>query len=91
MAENAAGTYPAVTPYLYYEDVAAAMAWLAQAFGYRDRLRMTNDDGSIAHAEMERGDAVIMLGTPGPDYRNPKRLGTALGTRKATSGGSRSP
>jgi PhnB protein len=27
------------------------------------------------HAEMELADGVIMLGRPGPDYKNPKHLG----------------
>jgi PhnB protein len=38
-------------------------------------MRMTEPDGTVAHAEMEMGAAVIMMGCPGADYRNPKRLG----------------
>ena len=64
-----------ITPYLYYEDVAGALAWLSRAFGFRERLRMPGPDGRIVHAEMDLGGAVIMMGHPGPDYRNPKRLG----------------
>jgi uncharacterized glyoxalase superfamily protein PhnB len=75
MAKDEPLTYGKLTPYLYYEDVPAALDWLARAFGFRERLRMTNDDGTISHAEMEYGGAVVMLGRPGPDYRNPKRLG----------------
>ena len=66
-----------ITPYLYYEDVAKALEWLARAFGFRERLRMPGPDGAIAHAEMELADGVIMLGRPGPEYRSPKRLGQA--------------
>jgi len=66
---------PRVTPYLYYEDVAAALAWLARAFGFRERLRMPGPDGSVMHAEMQLADGVVMMGRPGPDYRSPKRLG----------------
>ena len=68
-------TRPQLTPYLFYEDVPAALAWLATAFGFEERMRMTEPDGTINHAEMELGDAVIMMGCPGPEYRNPKRLG----------------
>jgi len=64
-----------VTPYLHYQDVARALDWLARAFGFRERLRMPGPDGAITHAEMEYADGVIMLGCPGADYRNPKRLG----------------
>jgi uncharacterized glyoxalase superfamily protein PhnB len=66
---------PRITPYLHYEDVAKALDWLAQAFGFRERLRMAGPDGSIQHAEVELADGVIMLGCPNADYRNPKRLG----------------
>ncbi|MGH3665730.1 MAG: VOC family protein [Egibacteraceae bacterium] len=66
-----------IIPYLLYEDVAGALDWLATAFGFRERLRYPDPDGRISHAEMELGDGVIMLGQPGADYRNPKRLGSA--------------
>lgn len=65
---------PRVIPYLLYEDVAAALDWLARAYGFRERLRYAGEDGTVNHAEMTVGsDAAIMLGWPGPDYRNPKR------------------
>ena len=64
-----------VTPFLLYEDVGAALDWLGRAFGFRERLRFEGDSGVITHAEMEMGDGEIMLGHPGPDYRNPGRLG----------------
>ncbi len=69
--------YARITPYLLYEDVAGALDWLANAFGFRERLRFPAPDGSISHAEMELGDGLIMLGDPGSDYRNPARLGGA--------------
>jgi PhnB protein len=37
--------------------------------------RFAGKDGTVNHAEMQLADAVIMLGDPGSDYRNPKRLG----------------
>jgi uncharacterized glyoxalase superfamily protein PhnB len=70
---------PRVTPYLYYEDVAAALEWLTRAFDFHERLRIPGPDGRIAHAELELADGVVMLGCPGPDFRNPKRLGQATG------------
>jgi len=66
-----------LTPYLFYEDVPAALEWLGRAFGFRERMRMTEPEGTVTHAEMELGNAVIMMGCPGPEYRNPKRLGQA--------------
>jgi uncharacterized glyoxalase superfamily protein PhnB len=68
----------AITPYLLYRDADAAVAWLAKAFG----LRRTRDvfrgsDGRINHASLTYGDAWVMLGCPGPDFKNPKILGHA--------------
>ena len=64
-----------VTPYLLYEDVAAAIDWLGHAFGFEERLRFTDDGGAVTHAELALGGGEIFLGHPGPDYRSPKRLG----------------
>ena len=66
-----------VTPYLLYEDVAAALSWLDKAFGFREELRWAGEDGVVAHAEMSLGDGAIMLGHPGPDYESPHRHGHA--------------
>lgn len=75
MSDRRPLAYPAITPYLLYEDVPAAMEWLSKAFGFRERMRFTGRDGTVSHAEMEIGDGLIMLGDPGNDYRNPKHLG----------------
>ncbi|MEX1247171.1 MAG: VOC family protein [Anaerolineales bacterium] len=66
-------TYPAVIPMIAYEDCAAAIAWLEEAFGFRERkeMRYTDKDGAVAHAEMEAGDGLIMLATPTKEYESP--------------------
>jgi PhnB protein len=64
-----------ITPYLLYEDLGGALDWLAKAFDFR--LRHPLPIGNATHAEMEFGEAVILMGHPGPQYRNPKRLGQA--------------
>jgi uncharacterized glyoxalase superfamily protein PhnB len=38
---------------------------------------MTKKEGKINHAAMKFGDDLIMMGYPGPKYKNPKRLGQA--------------
>jgi PhnB protein len=68
----------AITPYLLYQDAGAAVDWLATAFG----LRKTSDvfrgeDGRVNHASMTFGKAVLMLGSPGPDFKGPRALGHA--------------
>jgi uncharacterized glyoxalase superfamily protein PhnB len=70
MTEN---SLPRIVPMIAYEDAAAALDWLAQAFGFRERTRWAAPDGTITHAEMELRDGVIMLATPTPDYQGPKR------------------
>ncbi|MGH2555987.1 MAG: VOC family protein [Actinomycetota bacterium] len=77
MAQNPPEGYARITPYLLYEDVAGALDWLARAFGFQERMRFADKDGTITHAEMTYADGAIMLGFPGPDYRSPKRLGQA--------------
>ncbi len=64
-----------VTPCLLYEDVAAALEFLARAFDFTETLRYDDPAGYVSHAEMRLGDGAIMLGDPGPSYRGPARLG----------------
>ena len=60
-----------------YEDVDATLDWLITAFGFTEQVRMKGPDGKANHAEVSLGDGVVMMGHPGPDYRNPKRVGGA--------------
>jgi uncharacterized glyoxalase superfamily protein PhnB len=64
-----------ITPYLLYEDVDAALAFLAKAFGFKEVLRYTGEGGYVNHAEMQVGDGKVYLGDPGDEYRNPKNVG----------------
>jgi uncharacterized glyoxalase superfamily protein PhnB len=64
-----------VTPYLLYRDVDAALDFLTRAFGFRETLRYTGEQGYVNHAEMDVGDGKIYMGDPGDQYRNPKDLG----------------
>ena len=64
----------AVIPMLAYEDGAAAIDWLTNAFGFEEQTRFTGDDGTVSQAELDTGGGTIMLATPTPDYVSPKRL-----------------
>jgi uncharacterized glyoxalase superfamily protein PhnB len=60
-----------------YENVAVAVDWLTETFGFRERgERYAEADGTVTHAELELDGAVVMLGWPGPDYRSPSRHAT---------------
>jgi uncharacterized glyoxalase superfamily protein PhnB len=58
---------PTVIPMLSYEDAGAAADWLVNAFGFRERSRLTEEDGTVSHVELELGSGVVMLGSP-PGY-----------------------
>jgi PhnB protein len=65
----------AVVPMLTYEDARAALAWLADAFGFREQTdqRYENEDGSIGHAQLEAGGGLIMLASGSGGYESPRR------------------
>jgi uncharacterized glyoxalase superfamily protein PhnB len=65
----------AITPYLLYRDAGAAVDWLAKAFGLRPDEVLKGADGRVNHASMTFGDAVLMLGSPGPDFKGPRAVG----------------
>jgi uncharacterized glyoxalase superfamily protein PhnB len=77
MAQNPPKDTPRVSPYLLYEDVDAAVEWLARAFGFTETVRMPGKDGKAIHAELRLADGLVMIGNPGPGYRNPQHLGGA--------------
>ena len=63
-----------ITPFIGYEDAAAAIEWLERAFGFvEDRSARHEQDGVIGHAELELEDARIYLSTPS-GYANPRRM-----------------
>jgi PhnB protein len=69
--------YHTLTPYLAVEDAAEAIEYYKEAFGAKERVRMDTPDGKIGHAELEVGDALLMLSDPFPQAstRPPKELG----------------
>jgi uncharacterized glyoxalase superfamily protein PhnB len=64
-----------IVPMVAYEDAAAAIEWLTEAFGFRERegQRYTSEDGTVTHAELERDGEIVMLATPNADYQGPRR------------------
>ncbi len=65
-----------VTPYLLYEDGAAAIEFLTKAFGFREEQRATGAAGGL-HAELEvsPGGGLVYLGQPPTGFRNPADVG----------------
>ncbi len=53
---------PALTPYIVVSDARRAMDWYGEVFGAQPRGELyVNADGTIGHAEVGIGDAVLML------------------------------
>ena len=61
-------TYRRVTPCLIVSGGAKALEFYADVFGASERIRFPGPDGSIAHAEIQIGDSVIIVEDPDP-YR----------------------
>jgi PhnB protein len=59
-------TYRRVTPCLVVGDAAGALEFYAAVFGARVRLRFPGPGGTVAHAEMEIGDAVVIVEDASP-------------------------
>ena len=38
-------------------------------------MRIPGAAGAVSHAEIEFADGLVLMGCPGPDYRNPRNLG----------------
>lgn len=75
MPENPPSDTPRICAYLLYEDVGASVDWLTNTFGFQERMRIPGPDGAVSHAEIELADGLVLMGCPGPDYRNPRNLG----------------
>lgn len=63
MAGSARSAVSTVIPTLRYKDVAAAIEWLCNAFGFEKHLVMPGENGAIAHAQLVFGNGMIMLGS----------------------------
>src|SRR4051812_49031555 len=58
---------PTLYPLLRYRDAPAAIRFLEEAFGFREREVIANEDGTIAHAELGYGPSIVMLGSDRDD------------------------
>jgi PhnB protein len=63
--------YPRVSPHLSIAGAAAAIDFYTSVLGATERMRMPMPDGTIAHAEIDIGGSIIMIGDEVPDGRDP--------------------
>jgi PhnB protein len=69
--------YAAATPYLTISGASEAIEFYKKAFGATERMRLADPGGRIMHAEIQVGDAVLMLHEEMPDW--PARSPTTIG------------
>ncbi len=56
---------PALTPYIIVSDARRALDWYVEVFGAQRRGELiVNADGTVGHAEVGIGDAVLMIAEP---------------------------
>jgi uncharacterized glyoxalase superfamily protein PhnB len=72
MVINRSAPKATVVPILVYEDVAKAIDWLCNTFGFIERLRAEGPVGSVAHAQLAIGEGAVMLGRQGGEFRSPR-------------------
>src|SRR5207302_256022 len=69
--------YPRLIPYLSVDDANKAIEFYTSVFDATERVRMNGPGGKVGHAELEIGDALLMLADAFPDMggTTPKALG----------------
>jgi len=55
MPTNRSAPPGVIVPSLIYSDVAKAIDWLSDTFGFTERLRITGPDGRVGHAQLMVG------------------------------------
>jgi PhnB protein len=65
-------TYRRITPCLVVQGAAKALDFYAEVFGATERMRCPGPDGSVAHAEIQIGDSVLIV-----EDEDPRRGTTA--------------
>lgn len=69
--------FSSVTPYITFDDTNEAIAHYIKALGAQEIMRIPGPGGSVMHAEIQVGNARIMMGNtcPGRDNRSAKTYG----------------
>jgi uncharacterized glyoxalase superfamily protein PhnB len=63
MPANPGSSGSTVIPCLRYRDAPRAIDWLCAVFGFTRHLVVEGEHGSIAHAQLNSGNGMIMLGS----------------------------
>ena len=72
-----------MAPYLFYEDVAGAVRFLQEAFGFTVTFTSPDPEGGLAHAQLTHGTSLLMLGHAGGGGLGLAKSARALGALHA--------
>jgi len=61
--------YTNVSPYLVVTDAQKQIDFLKRVFSAPEKLRHTDPEGSIQHAEITIGDSTVMIGQQGDQWK----------------------
>jgi len=72
-------TYRRITPTLIVDDGIEALEFYAEVFGATERMRFPGPGGTLAHAELQIGDSVLIIEDASPymGTQAPPRAGLA--------------
>lgn len=70
-----------IIPTMRYKDASKAIDWLCNAFGFEKHLVVPGENGTIVHAQLKFGNAMIMLGS-----ENDNEYGKLIKTPKDLDG-----
>jgi PhnB protein len=71
-------SYRRVTPALVVNGGAKALEFYAEVFGATERMRYPGPDGTVAHAEIEIGDSIVIVEDASPYMGTKAPPGTGL-------------
>ena len=71
-------SYRRITPCLIVQGGEKALKFYSEVFEATERMRFPNPDGTVAHAEIEIGDSVLISRSSPPNSGPTRRRPTAL-------------
>lgn len=69
--------FHSVTPYIIFDDTAAAIDFYKKALGADEKIRLPAPEGGVMYAELQIGNSSIMMGDPSSQgkEKSAKQLG----------------
>ena len=71
---------------VFYDDPRAAIDFLCKAFGFRVRLLVDGEGGSVEHSELEYGEGLVMVGQAGKTGQKQGEVPMVTASPKSTGG-----